>query len=963
MTDPLLSLHLAGNARSVLRPVLIATMLGLALVLVSARLFTTVTTVELMAPSALLVATAASLYLLTRGRVAVAPYLMIGALLGTAVVGCLEYGSIRSVTSLSFVSAVVVASVFLERRAVIGSILFTSALIGALVAGEATGQIAALRRPVGWINWLVFSVALVLVGLVVHYAHAVAVEAHERLQRELEERISADANRRRADERLRLAMEASRQGWFDLDIPSGTVVASDQYARLIGSDPTRQDLTLATWTASIHPDDRSAVLTAFQECLSTGATRQMDYRLRTRTNPPNWLWIRSIAQVVEWDEQHRPRRMTGTHADMSEQMRASEALRESEAKFRAVVDVTPSGLIIHDDERVTYANAAAARILGAESPGRLLGSLLKDIVHPESWAMVQGSARMASASGQVAPPAETVFVRLDGTPVETEAVGTVMTISGKTLVVLLFHDITERKRVDATLRESEKRYRTLFEQSGDSILLLEIMANGPPIVRDANRQALHTHGFSREEIIGEPVTIVEPDFSAEALQYRQQHIRAAGSMIFETKHHRKDGSAFDAEVRVTEFMMQGKRMAISTERDISERKESEAHRASLEAQLRQAQKLESVGRLAGGVAHDFNNMLGVIIGFADLSAQRLDPGHPVLDDLSEISAAARRSAELTRQLLTFARKQTVAPAVLDLNRELTRSSRMLERLIGEHIRLEWRPGDGLWPVFADASQVDQIIANLCVNAKDAIADVGTLCIATENCVIGDEFAVVHADAESGKYVRLSVSDTGHGMTNEVVAHIFEPFFTTKGVGEGTGLGLATVYGAVRQNHGFITVSSRVGHGSVFEIYFPQYVGARDVASVGDLNVVPARGHETILVVEDEVSLLRLTTKALEHSGYVVLTASNPATALTLATAHAGDIHLLLTDVVMPGMNGGSLATAIRTHRPNIQWLYMSGYAADVAGGAGIFEDATRFIGKPFTTSALTAKVREVLDRA
>ncbi|MCX5766597.1 MAG: response regulator [Gemmatimonadetes bacterium] len=287
---------------------------------------------------------------------------------------------------------------------------------------------------------------------------------------------------------------------------------------------------------------------------------------------------------------------------------------------------------------------------------------------------------------------------------------------------------------------------------------------------------------------------------------------------------------------------------------------------------------------------------------------------------------------------------------------------MLERLIGEHIQLEWHPGDGLWPVFADASQVDQIIANLCVNAKDAIADVGTLRIATENCVIDDEFAAAHADAEPGRYVRLSVSDTGHGMSNDVMAHIFEPFFTTKGVGEGTGLGLATVYGAVRQNHGFITVSSRVGQGSVFEIHLPQYEGARNVESVDHADVVSARGHETILVVEDEASLLRLTTRVLEHSGYAVLTASSPATALDLAKAHAGDIHLLLTDVVMPGMNGGRLASAVRAHRPNIQWLYMSGYASDVVGDGEPFDDATRFIGKPFSTAALTAKVREVLDR-
>jgi CheY-like chemotaxis protein len=329
----------------------------------------------------------------------------------------------------------------------------------------------------------------------------------------------------------------------------------------------------------------------------------------------------------------------------------------------------------------------------------------------------------------------------------------------------------------------------------------------------------------------------------------------------------------------------------------------------------------------------------------------------------EIRQAAERSADLTRQLLAFARKQTVAPKVLDLNATVESLRTMLRQLIGENIAFAWRPGANLWPINVDPSQVDQILVNLCANARDAMADIGTITIETGNRVVDEAYCAAYVDLVPGEYVRLAVSDSGRGMDQETRSHIFEPFFTTKGVGEGTGLGLATVYGAVKQNHGFINVYSEPGHGTAFAIYLPRHAGtaepARHAAAAGPL----ARGHETILLVEDEPALLRMTHEMLALQGYVVLATGTPGDAIRLAGEHAGTIHLLLTDVVMPEMNGRDLAQQVLSVHPRIRRLFMSGYTANVIAHHGVLEEGAHFIQKPFAVKELAAKVRAVLDEA
>jgi signal transduction histidine kinase len=395
--------------------------------------------------------------------------------------------------------------------------------------------------------------------------------------------------------------------------------------------------------------------------------------------------------------------------------------------------------------------------------------------------------------------------------------------------------------------------------------------------------------------------------------------------------------------------------------DITERKRAEAERENLQAQLTQAQKMESVGRLAGGVAHDFNNMLQAILDNTSLALEELPPASPARECLQEIQQSAQRSADLTRQLLAFARKQTVAPRILDLNEAIQGMLKMLRRLIGEDIDLTWMPGKELWLVNVDPSQVDQILANLCVNARDAIADVGKLTIETANAVFDDEYCAGHPDSTPGEYVLLAVSDNGCGMDAETLSHLFEPFFTTKALGQGTGLGLATVYGAVKQNHGFINVYSEPGQGTTFKIYLPRHAAkAVPLAEAGRAQA-EACGSETILLVEDEPAILSVATKTLERLGYRVLAARTPGEAIRLAKERRGRIDLLITDVVMPEMNGRDLARNLQSLYPDIRRLFMSGYTANVIAHQGVLDPGVHFLQKPFSVQDLGAKIREALE--
>lgn len=518
-------------------------------------------------------------------------------------------------------------------------------------------------------------------------------------------------------------------------------------------------------------------------------------------------------------------------------------------------------------------------------------------------------------------------------------------------------DITERKQAEALLRQSEEFTRIVLDTVDEGF----IVVSRDYRILSANKAFCAMVRASEDEVIGRQChTVVhgvdQPCFDA-GEECPVKRAFAAGTPHFATHEHANaDGTKQFVDLKSFPVFDEAGQVAsvIETFNDVTEKRK-------LEEQFRQAQKMEAVGRLAGGVAHDFNNMVGVIMGHAELSLLQIDTAHPLHANLRMILKAAGRSADLTRQLLAFARKQTVAPRILDLNATMEGMLKILRRLIGEDVNLAWLPGKALWPVRIDPSQIDQILANLCVNARDAIGGVGKITIETNNAIIDEASCSDHPDAQPGQYVLLAVSDNGCGMDRQTIDKIFEPFFTTKELGKGTGLGLATVYGIVKQNNGFISVVSRPGQGSTFKIYLPRHAGAGEIRE----EIVPlpvAKGHETILLAEDEAEILEMVQKVLESLGYQVLVAATPGEALRIAGEHQGEIHLLMTDVVMPEMNGRELAQNLMALRPGVRCLFMSGYTGDVILHHGVADEGAHFIQKPFSIQALGTKVREVLDR-
>jgi two-component system cell cycle sensor histidine kinase/response regulator CckA len=534
----------------------------------------------------------------------------------------------------------------------------------------------------------------------------------------------------------------------------------------------------------------------------------------------------------------------------------------------------------------------------------------------------------------------------------------------------LRQSILEEKKANVALEESRKQYYDLIEGTPD--LVTRVDAAGHLIF--VNHAATKVYGLPAESCIGRlAFDFIHPDDLVSTKQAFALWLESEKMIFsFENRQVSIDGKVCEmAWSTHTEHDNEGKVCGFaSTARDITEHKYYEEERNKLENQLHQSQKMKAVGELAGGVAHDFNNMLGVILGHAEIARLKLESSSHITSNLEEIIKASKHSADLTRQLLTFARKQSIEPRVLDLNQSVTAMFAMLKRLIGENIRLTFDQDAELWPVKVDPSQVDQILANLCVNARDAVNGIGKIIIKTSNYNTEDYNAEKSPPTQSsttlvlppGPYVQITVSDNGAGIENDVLPHIFEPFYTTKAIGQGTGLGLSTVFGAVKQNGGFIEVLSEFKQGAVFNIYFPRVNGAVSQDEVLALNQ-SHYGTETVLIVEDEGSLLDIETNILEHNGYNVLSASTVGLAEAHAHEYAGQIDLLLTDVIMPEMNGRELSEKLITISPGMKVLYMSGYTADIIATHGVISDDVQFLQKPFSIESLSSKVREVLDAA
>lgn len=632
--------------------------------------------------------------------------------------------------------------------------------------------------------------------------------------------------------------------------------------------------------------------------------------------------------------------------------------RSAVQRFRTLFDLAPFACVLIDQQgRYLLVNQAFIQSTGISS-AEALGQTSRQAGVIVDATAVRAIRSQLDANGVVNSYEHTITIR-QHKELHVLLAAIVIEWQGSPATLMATADITAIRQAELALRESEERYRQLVQSA--NIIILKFNASGQ--ITFVNDYALHYFGFSEEELLGKDVVdtiLPKLDSAGQSLHPLveatcrgeeqtadciNENITRSGERVWV---HWKNRIIVDANGKVSEIISFGS--------DITERKHAEEEREKLREQLLHAQKMESVGRLAGGIAHDFNNMLGVIIGHAELILHSLGQEHAQQHNLQQILTAAQRSADLTRQLLTYARKHPIAPKVLDLNQSIAEMLAMLRRLIGEQIELVWQPGEGLWPVCLDPTQLTQMLANLCINARDAIAANGRITIVTENTLFDERACALNLDCTPGAFVRITISDSGCGMEADIREKIFEPFFTTKELGQGTGLGLAMVSGIISQNHGFIHLHSEPGQGTEFHLFLPRHLG-------GEMPIAAAppteayTGSGTILLVEDEPLLLHLSTTMLESLGYTVLGASGGEEALRLVQGHFDAIDLLITDLVMPGMHGRELAARLQRLRPGLRCLFISGYASET-----IDQARQPFLEKPFTRMALAAKVREVLSQ-
>ena len=641
--------------------------------------------------------------------------------------------------------------------------------------------------------------------------------------------------------------------------------------------------------------------------------------------------------------------------DISERKAIARKLQQTLETMQAVIEASPAGIVTLTPEgEVILWSKAAERIFGwsgEEVTGKPLPVIPPEKEEEFRW------MRRRILEGETLSGIEIETQKKDGTPITVLlSAAPLRNQEGKAEgITSVFMDATEQRAL-----EREKR---LFADTLAASLNEIYMFDAETLkFQYVNRGALNNLGYTLDEMRNMTPLDIKPEFSPEAFMALLEPLRTGEESVcvFESHHRRKDGSLYPVEVHLQLFEQGRDRVFLAVIQDITERKRMQQERNKLEEQLLQAQKMESVGRLAGGVAHDFNNHLTVINGYCELLLRQLSPDDPLRTFLEDIRSAGEKAADLTRQLLAFSRKQIIEPRPVNLNDVVRETERMLRRLIGEDIEIVTALDASLGAVMADPTQLHQVLMNLAVNARDAMPSGGRLILETLNVQLDQSYSRTHPEVKPGQYALLSVTDTGVGMSEEAKLHIFEPFYTTKPKGTGTGLGLSTVYGIVRQMGGWIWVYSEEGKGTTFKIYFP-LEDARCVAPqtrFGEAKV--ARGTETVLVVEDQPEVRKLVVEVLQGYGYRTLEAASGAEGLTASETYSGPIHLLVTDVVMPGMTGRDLAESLAKTRPEMKVLYTSGYTANVIAHQGVIKPGVAYLPKPFTPVQLAAKVREVL---
>jgi PAS domain S-box-containing protein len=639
----------------------------------------------------------------------------------------------------------------------------------------------------------------------------------------------------------------------------------------------------------------------------------------------------------------------GVGLDVTDRVLEAAARDESEERYRRLVELSPEGIIVHAEQRIVFANAAAARVVGVEHPGELLGRSLLGFVHPDYRETARARIRQLYEHRTPTPIIEVRLLRADGTPCEVEIASAPIKFEGGDAALLVSRDISARKRAEAALRETHALVTAIVESSVDIILIRDL--EGRYIL--ANDAAARSVGLRREELVGRRMEdVLAPEHARLVREHDAEALAAGQPMMFEETiddaRGRRTYLTSRAPLRDTGGRVRG---IITIARDISE------HRA-LEEQLRQAQKLEAIGRLAGGIAHDFNNLLAVIKSYADFLMESFPPGDDRAADVREIRGAVDRATTLTRQLLVFSRRQVVTLQTVDLNEVMSSMERMLRRLFFEGIEVRTTIAAGLVPVRADVGQLEQVILNLAMNARDATPIGGVVELGTANVVLDAPAARASGDVMPGEYATLTVRDTGTGMDEETMSHIFEPFFTTKPPSKGTGLGLSTVYAIVGGWGGRVSVSSAPGRGTTVTVLLPR--AAEDAQRAG-AEPAGARGRgECILLVEGDTARREVSRRALERAGYQVLLAADSAAAMRIAREHPGTIDALVTNTRMPGLSGGALAEYVAAVRPNARAIILAETPEDATVHRQIAPAEAVVVRRFGSPAELVDRVRRVL---
>lgn len=705
------------------------------------------------------------------------------------------------------------------------------------------------------------------------------------------------------------------------------------------------------WTKPIHPDDQQRSWDAWQHATTTGNTYSLEVRLRRADGVYRWWLVRGVpfrdssGTILKW---------FGTSTDIDDLKQSEAGRTELLSRLKLQIERMPLAYLLSGpDLRYTHWNLAAERIFGFTLPEVIGKHPFECIVHSRSHLLVAeifdrlkaGDMDAHGVSENITKSGQTILCEWYNTPLFTPAGA----FQG---ILSLAHDVTERRQAEEALHLRDRAIQAATQG---------LMITGPqqfdcPIIYVSPSFERIT-GYSSAELLGRNCRLLQgADTDPSAIDLFRLAIRNGEPCNVELLNYRKDGTPFWNAVSISPVRNATGELTqfVGVHMDVT-------HRRELEEQLRQAQKMDAFGQLAGGVAHDFNNLLTIINGYSEILLETIPKADASHDLVAEIYKAGERSAGLTRQLLAFSRRQILTPRVLDLNEVITETDKMLRRLIGEDIQLTTTLTSSLWKVRSDPGQIEQVLLNLAVNARDAMPCGGRLTIETHNTELDEMYVRSHPDAQVGPHVLLSVTDNGVGMSAEVLARIFEPFFTTKQPGKGTGLGLATVHGIVNQSDGHVTADSQVGVGTTFKVFLPRVEDVLKVSNVPLKVSASARGTETILLVEDEDGVRTLAQHALIRCGYHVLVAADGAKAISMAAECKGPIQLLITDVVMPGLSGGSVAEQVKALHPGVHVLFVSGYTDDAIIRHGVLRDEVRFLQKPFSPFTLASKVREILD--